>query len=166
MTRNRCLSLALCASAAAVLLGCTDRPTSEAPGSPPAPAESKNSGAAAVESPGVTVTPKAAATIRQLITDQPTAGRLYLRIRVVPGGCQGYLHKLDLDPGVSPEDQVCESAGVRVVTLKRQAEMLRGTRVDFGEEDGKRGFKVENPNFEGEAAKKWLAVLKKETEVK
>jgi iron-sulfur cluster assembly accessory protein len=157
--------LALCASAAVVLLGCNENSNSEPRGSSP-PAPTVNPGAAPIKSPAITVTPKAAATIRQLIADQPSGSKLYLRVRVVPGGCQGFMHKLDLDPDVSGEDQVCESAGVSVVTFKRQAEMLSGTQVDFGEENGKQGFKVDNPNFKGESAKRWLAVLEKEKDIK
>jgi iron-sulfur cluster assembly accessory protein len=111
------------------------------------------------------VTPKAAATITGLIAEQRRMGvteEVFLRVCVVPGGCQGFTHKLDLDLEVSPEDQVSESAGVKVVTFKRQTEMLRGCRVDYGEEDGREGFKIHNPNFDGESARKWIALLEKE----
>jgi len=162
----RCLGLTWCVSAAAVLLGCNESPNSgPAPAPLPTATASKKPGAGSDQSPLVTVTPKAAATIRRLIADQRVPGTLYLRVRVVPGGCQGFMHKLDLDPDVSFADHVGESAGVRVVIFKRQMEMLRGARVDFGEEGGKQGFKIDNPNFKGEAAKKWLALLKKEKDV-
>jgi iron-sulfur cluster insertion protein len=167
MTIIRCLSLVLCVSTAAIMLGCNDSPSSELPGSSPtAPAASKKPFAGSDESPTVTVTPIAAATISQLIADQKTKEKLYLRVRVVPGGCQGFMHKLDLDPDVSGQDHVCESSGVTIVIFKRQVEMLRGTQVDFGEEDGRRGFKIDNPNFKGEWTKKWLALLEREKDIK
>lgn len=37
--------------------------------------------------------------------------------------------------------------------------MLRGTLVDFKENAKESGFSVKNPNFEGEALKKWLPIL-------
>jgi Fe-S cluster assembly iron-binding protein IscA len=43
---------------------------------------------------------------------------------------------------------------------------LKGTQVDFGEENGQQGFKVDNPNFKGESAKRWLAILEMEKDVK
>jgi tetratricopeptide (TPR) repeat protein len=42
--------------------------------------------------------------------------------------------------------------------------MVHGSVVDYGQENGKQGFKVQNPNFEGEAAKKWLSLLNAEVE--
>jgi Fe-S cluster assembly iron-binding protein IscA len=37
--------------------------------------------------------------------------------------------------------------------------MLRGARVDYVESARETGFSVKNPNFEGEALKKWLPLL-------
>jgi iron-sulfur cluster assembly protein len=110
------------------------------------------------------VTAEAANAVRQHLADQPELARCYLRLRVVPGGCQGFMHKLDLDPVVSPEDYTFESGGVKVVVLARQIELLRGTTVDFGRssEGDKVGFKVENPNFMGEACKRSVEVLQEE----
>ncbi len=81
--------------------------------------------------------------IKQFIAEQPVGTKLYLRLQVLPGGCQGFMHKLDLDPATSSDDCICETAGVRVVVFKRQVETLRGTQIDFGDIDGKQGFKVE-----------------------
>src|SRR5262249_3434850 len=116
--------------------------------------------------PLLTLTPKAAAVIHQHVAELRMSGKLHLRVRVIPGGCQGFQHKLDLDPAVSAEDHVCDSGGVSVVVFKRQVEMLRGTQVDYGEESGKHGFKVDNPNFKGDWTKKWLPLLEQETDVK
>src|SRR5207249_2011094 len=49
----------------------------------------------------IIVTEKAADEVRRIIADQEAAGtseKLYLRMRVVGGGCSGFQHKLDLDP--------------------------------------------------------------------
>lgn len=167
MTIIRCLGLAWCVSAAAIMFGCNQGPNSEQPRSSTLPGTAaKKTDAGPDESPIVTVTPTAAAQIRQVIADQRTAEKLYLRVRVVPGGCQGFMHKLDLDSAVSAEDHVCEAAGLRVVIFKRQMEMIRGAQVDFAEEGGKQGFKIDNPNFQGESAKKWLALLEREGDIK
>jgi iron-sulfur cluster assembly protein len=85
--------------------------------------------------------------------------RLYLRVRVVAGGCQGFLHKIDLDPAVGPRDHVVSAGDVSAVVFADQAEMLRGTRIDYIDTGKEVGFTVKNPNFEGEAVKKWLPVL-------
>lgn len=166
MARLRSVGIAG-AFVAALLLYCqgclpSDAGNSPSPVAPPSPSPVPKSDVP----PAVTVTPKAAAMIQQHTAELPKGSRLYLRVRVVPGGCQGFMHKLDLDSDVSADDHICESGGVGVVAFKRQLEMLRGTQVDFGEEDGKQGFKVENPNFKGEGAKKWLAVLEGEKDIK
>lgn len=167
MTSIRCLSLLLCASATVVLPGCDDNLNSEPPGPPPpASAVSQGLGAASTESPAITVTPRAAAAIRRVVADLPDASKLDLRLRAVPGGCLGFLYRLNVELRVSPGDQVFESEGLHVVTSRRQAEMLKGTRIDFGEEHGEQGFKIDSPNFKGESAERWLAALAMERELK
>ena len=54
------------------------------------------------------------------------------------------------------------SGTLMVVVWNDQVEMLKGSEIDYGELDGKLGFKVKNPNFEGEAAKKWVPILAKQ----
>jgi hypothetical protein len=113
MRTIRYLSSAFFTCAAVVLLGCNDSPRSEPPGSSlSAPPASKEAGTGPVESPTVTFTEKAVAKVEEIIREGQNAGTLpnemlYLRVRVVPGGCHGYLHKLDLDPDISADDQVC-----------------------------------------------------------
>jgi len=109
--------------------------------------------------PVVALSPKAAKTVAQLMAQQ-TMTPLYLRVRVVNGGCVGFQHKLDLDPEVSAaEDHIFNSAGIKVAIWKRQVEMLRGVQIDYIEDAERQGFSIKNPNFEGEAVKKWLPVL-------
>jgi iron-sulfur cluster assembly protein len=171
MRTVRCQVLSLCVSAAAVVPGWGG---GAAPGlaAPPSPASSADQRPAATPDgrPVLTVKPKAAAEVRRIITEQQRQGgvpeKIYLRVRVVPGGCQGFQHKLDLDPRVSREDLTFESGGVRVVVFKRQVEMLRGAEVDYVDAPDKRGFAITNPNFRGEAAKKWLPLLAMEKDVK
>src|SRR5438876_898692 len=62
----------------------------------------------------LTVTPKAAVKVNQLLEKQGKAGGA-LRVRVVGGGCSGLQYKLDLEPAAAADDTVVESAGVRVL---------------------------------------------------
>jgi iron-sulfur cluster assembly accessory protein len=165
MTRSRCPCLVLCVVAAALLAGCLGEPASE-PGGSPLPTAPTGGKPAGSDEPLLTVTPKAAAMVHQHVADLRMPEKIHLRVRVVPGGCQGFMHKLDLDADVSAEDRIFDSGGVSVVVFKRQVEMLRGAQVDYGEENSQRGFKVDNPNFKGDWTKKWLPLLKKETDVK
>src|SRR5689334_3011455 len=98
----------------------------------------------------ITVTEKAAAEVKRILSDQQEQGglpeKVYLRMRVVGGGCSGFQHKLDLDPTVNEKlDDVFEQHGVPVVIDKRSAMYLDGAVVDFHDELNRRGFSISNP---------------------
>ncbi len=103
--------------------------------------------------PALTVTEKAAAEVRRIASEQQAAGvaeKLYLRVRVVGGGCSGFQHKLDLDPAVNPKlDETFEMHGVDVVIDKRSLLYLGGVTVDFHDDLNKRGFSITNPSAKG-----------------
>lgn len=100
--------------------------------------------------PPVTITTRAADEVRRIIADQHASGttdRLYLRLRVVGGGCSGFQHKLDLDPAVNPKlDATFEIEGVDVVIDKRSLLYLDGVTVDYLNDMNKRGFSISNPS--------------------
>jgi iron-sulfur cluster assembly protein len=160
------LSAACVLAIVIIFAGCDERPVSVAPNSSPQPQRAEKNASEKDEPNVISLTAKAATVLLGMIGDQAQTGKYVLRIRVVPGGCQGFMHKLDLDPSTSDEDHICESRGIKIALFKRQIDMLRGTEIDFGKENGKEGFKVENPNFKDESAKKWLPLLEKEKEVK
>src|SRR5919201_1771302 len=99
----------------------------------------------------ITVTEKAAAEVKRIVQEGQSSGslpeKLYLRVRVVGGGCSGFQHKLDLDPGVHEKlDEVFEAHGVPVVVDKRSLMYLDNAMVDFHDDLNRRGFSISNPN--------------------
>jgi iron-sulfur cluster assembly protein len=99
----------------------------------------------------ITVTEKAAAEVKRIIAEQGANGnvpeKIYLRMRVVGGGCSGFQHKLDLDPQVSEKlDEVFEFHGVPVVVDKRSLMYLNDVTVDFHDDLNRRGFSISNPS--------------------
>ena len=64
--------------------------------------------------PNVIITPKASEEVRRIMGDQGVNDKLYLRLRVVGGGCSGFQHKL-----------VGNRSGVA-----RQADTRTGIRID------------------------------------
>jgi iron-sulfur cluster assembly protein len=98
---------------------------------------------------GITITEKAAEEVKRIIAEQQQAGtseQMYLRLRVVGGGCSGFQHKLDLDTQVNPKlDDVFHTHGVDVVVDKRSLLYLTGVTVDFHNDLNRRGFSVSNP---------------------
>ena len=100
----------------------------------------------------ITLTEKAAGEVRRIIAEQKNGGgtlpeKIYLRMRVVGGGCSGFQHKLDLDPVVNAKlDDVFEFHGVPVVVDKRSLMYLGDVTVDFHDDLNKRGFSINNPS--------------------
>src|SRR5436309_3959620 len=98
----------------------------------------------------IVLTEKAAGEVKRIISEQqqgPTAPeKIYLRMRVVGGGCSGFQHKLDLDPLANPKvDEITEIHGVPVAIDKRSLMYMDGVTVDFHDEINRRGFSISNP---------------------
>lgn len=98
----------------------------------------------------ITLTEKAASEVKRIVAEQQSSGnvqdKIYLRMRVVGGGCSGFQHKLDLDPAVNEKtDDVFEIHGVPVAIDKRSLMYLDGVTVDFHDDLNRRGFSISNP---------------------
>jgi iron-sulfur cluster assembly protein len=95
----------------------------------------------------ITLTEKAANEVKKIISEQNVPEKLYLRMRVVGGGCSGFQHRLDLDKDMNPKvDDVFELHGVPVVIDKRSLMYLNDVTVDFHEDLNRRGFSINNPS--------------------
>jgi len=99
----------------------------------------------------ITLTEKEAGEVKRIVAVQQTTGaapeKVYLRMRVVGGGCSGFQHKLDLDPAMNPKlDETFELQGVPVVVDKRSLMYLGDVQVDFHDDLNRRGFSISNPN--------------------
>ena len=95
----------------------------------------------------ITVTEKAASEVKRIIEEQQFKDRVYLRMRVVGGGCSGFQYKLDLDLNVNPKlDEVYEFHGIPVVVDKRSLMYLDNVTVDFHDDLNRRGFSISNPS--------------------
>src|SRR2546426_8683647 len=97
----------------------------------------------------ITVTEKAAGEVKRILDEQRESlpEKIYLRLRVVGGGCSGFQHKLDLDPQVNDKiDDVVEQHGVPIVVDRRSLMYLDNATVDFHDEINRRGFSITNPS--------------------
>ena len=99
----------------------------------------------------ITVTEKAASEVKRIVAEQQASGsfpeKVYLRMRVVGGGCSGFQHKLDLDQVANEKlDEVFEFHGVPVVVDKRSLMYLGDATVDFHDDLNRRGFSITNPS--------------------
>ena len=102
---------------------------------------------------GIVLTDDAAAEVQQVLDIQqevPADGGIFVRVRIVGGGCSGLQYKLNLDSEFNPDQDVrYESFGIPVVTTKKFAPYLDGTVISLAGEPGdeRRGFLVQNPHY-------------------
>jgi Fe-S cluster assembly iron-binding protein IscA len=111
----------------------------------------------------VTLLPKAISAIRRTAEANRANKKFWVRVEVqLPGGPETLRHTLDIDlDSPRAKDREFQSGGLPVVVLADQVEMLRGCTVDHGEKDGQIGFKIKNPQFEGDNAWRWLRELER-----
>ena len=93
----------------------------------------------------VSLTDRAAAKVRDLMSEEPAGEAEVLRVAVQGGGCSGFEYALGFDRGAMEGDHELEAHGVRVVVDPFSAPYLTGTEIDFV--DGLQGgFAINNPN--------------------
>jgi len=100
----------------------------------------------------ITVTQKAAEQVQKYISQhqasgQLPAGHVYLRVRVLGGGCSGLQDKIDLAVDYNEKlDELYNFYGTPVVVDKRSLMYLQGAVIDFHDELHRSGFSIHNPN--------------------
>ena len=94
----------------------------------------------------ITLTPGAAAKVKELLAEEPDGGTLVLRVAIQGGGCSGFQYGLGFDSGAVEGDVELTLEGVPVVVDPFSAPYLRGTTIDYLNTIQESGFKIENPN--------------------
>ncbi len=69
-----------------------------------------------------------------------------VRLGVKTTGCSGLAYKLEYVDEISPEDQVFEGHGVKVLIDPKSLAYIDGTELDFVREGLNEGFRFNNPN--------------------
>jgi iron-sulfur cluster assembly protein len=93
----------------------------------------------------ISLTPGAAAKVRELLAEEPDGDALVLRVAIQGGGCSGFQYGLGFD-SVAEGDLELELEGVPVAVDPFSAPYLRGTTIDFLNTIQESGFKIDNPN--------------------
>jgi len=94
----------------------------------------------------ITLTPVAAAKVRELLAEEPDGESLVLRVAIQGGGCSGFQYGLGFDSGAAEGDLELTLEGVPVVVDPFSAPYLTGTTIDFLNTIQESGFKIDNPN--------------------
>ena len=102
----------------------------------------------------VMFTPLAREKIGEVLESE-NATDSYLKVEVYQGGgcaCSGgFRYALSLEKSPSESDVVEDVGGLKILAGKADAEMLRGSKIDYVESLQRTGFKIENPNVHVEA---------------
>ena len=93
----------------------------------------------------ITLSPKAAEKIDELLGGQAESEGQALRVAVRGGGCSGFQYALAFDQ-VKEDDHVFEVDGVSVIVDKVSMQFVFGSEVDYIEGLQGAGFQVNNPN--------------------
>jgi iron-sulfur cluster assembly accessory protein len=94
----------------------------------------------------ITLTPTAAAKVKELLAEESDGDTLVLRVAIQGGGCSGFQYGLGFDSGPAEGDHELELEGVAVVVDPFSAPYLQGATVDYLNGLQESGFKIDNPN--------------------
>lgn len=100
----------------------------------------------AVSGETLTVTKKAVEKIAEFASQEENTQDMFLRVKVVAGGCSGFKYDLDFDHETSEEDTVIATDALDIRIDSDSAQFLQGSILDYIDGLDGSGFKVENPN--------------------
>jgi len=93
----------------------------------------------------VSLTELAADKVREIATEEGIEDELFLRLRVVGGGCSGFSYDLYFDERTD-RDFGYQISNVNVIVDQMSLMYLVGTEIDYVEGLMGAGFKFNNPN--------------------
>jgi iron-sulfur cluster assembly protein len=107
---------------------------------------SVSSQAQVVAEPGIVVTPRAVAAMREQLRRRGTPAAA-IRFGIRGGGCTGYAYLFEFaDEGPRASDHVFELDGLTLLVDPKSMMLLRGTEIDFETGIRGHGFRFSNPN--------------------
>jgi iron-sulfur cluster insertion protein len=94
--------------------------------------------------PKLQISKPAAAQLEKILSKYP--GK-FLRITVMPGGCNGFEYNLKMDETLNHDDVTFQpSESVRVVIDEISLDLINGSELDYEAELIGAAFKLKNPN--------------------
>lgn len=93
----------------------------------------------------ITLSPKAAIALKDMLTKKDAAPTAGLRLAIERGGCAGLAYTMRV---AEPEegDTVVELDGAKVLVAADSMEHLSGSVLDYSDSLSDAGFKITNPN--------------------
>lgn len=94
----------------------------------------------------IQITDKASEQLAKLRIEEGHPDNANVRVSVKGGGCSGLMYDLNFDINTSPEDDIFEDKGIKVLVDKKSLLYLLGTTLDFTDGLNGNGFQFVNPN--------------------
>ena len=101
----------------------------------------------AIDTKLVNVTPTAIQAIQELMTEKNLVGYAF-RLFIAGKSCSGYQYGMSLDDSISETDSSIEISGIKVVVDNDSLELIKGSNLDFIDDERGKGFLIENPNMQ------------------
>ena len=97
----------------------------------------------------LTMTDSAASEVKKFLEAENVGMDGGLRVRVVPGGCSGFQYAMNIEESPQANDEVVESAGLRVFVDMFSAQYLESVQIDYVNSVMGSGLTFNNPNATG-----------------
>lgn len=94
----------------------------------------------------ITISEKAAERVKSMLQLPENAGKSYIRVSVVSGGCSGLSYKMDFDAESNDSDERFNDKGLTLLCDKKSFFYLIGTELDYSDGLQGKGFHFVNPN--------------------
>lgn len=95
-------------------------------------------------SPKLQISDAAVSQLEKILSKNPDK---FLRITVMPGGCNGFEYNLGLDKHIAEDDvKFIPSPSVQVIVDQTSLDLLDGSELDYETELIGAAFKLKNPN--------------------
>jgi iron-sulfur cluster assembly accessory protein len=100
-----------------------------------------------IETDAIRLSPTAAQAVRDLIAQRNLAEEYALRVYVAGRTCSGLQYGMSLDNKPGETDTTFEMDGIKVLVDNISIQYLRGSIINFVNDERGKGFIVENPNI-------------------
>jgi len=98
-----------------------------------------------VETETINVTPSAVQAISELLKERNLDGYA-LRLFISGKSCSGYQYGMTLDNAITETDISISVDDIKIVVDNASIEYLKGSKLDFIDDERGKGFMVDNPN--------------------
>jgi iron-sulfur cluster assembly accessory protein len=104
--------------------------------------------ATTLEQSAISISERAASEIRQLLEQEGMTNGL-LRVFVQGGGCSGLQYGMTIAEEAEQGDLEIEQHGIKILVDDVSAQYLRGSSIEFIDDEMGGGFKIDNPKAVG-----------------